>query len=46
VVRIFHNGFAVQFIEMQRISDLTRLVSRNAAPGRAVHIDEPEETPA
>ena len=46
VVRIFHNGFAVQFIEMQRVSDLTRLVSRNAAPGRAVHIDEPEETPA
>jgi hypothetical protein len=43
VVRLLRNGFAVQFIETQRTSDLTRLVSRNAAPGRAMHIDEPEE---
>jgi hypothetical protein len=43
VVRVFHNGFAVKFIEMQGLGDLARLVSRNAAPGRVMHIDEPAE---
>ena len=44
VVRIFHNGFAVKFVETQRISELTRLISRDlAALELATRSDVPGE---
>lgn len=46
VVRTFHNGFAVQFVEAYRQSDLTRLISRESAPGRKLREDAAEEAVA
>ena len=43
VVRVFHNGFAVKFVEAQRLGDLARLVSRESAPGRVIQDEQPEE---
>jgi hypothetical protein len=34
LVRVFDNGFAVQFVETYRIADLTRLISRGSAMAR------------
>ncbi|MBI5319511.1 PilZ domain-containing protein [Bradyrhizobium sp.] len=46
VIRVFHSGFAVQFVEEYRLSDLTRLVSRELAPARTSQPDNAEEVPA
>lgn len=45
VVRNFHNGFAVKFVEAYRLTDLTRLISRESAPGRKLRADA-EKVPA
>ncbi len=45
VVRIFHSGFAVKFVEVQRVGDLTRLIARDVSMlERAAQHDVPEET--
>ena len=46
VIRVFHNGFAVRFVETHRLSDLTRLISREFGAGRASQPSEVEEIPA
>jgi hypothetical protein len=46
VVRIINNGFAVQFVEPYRTADLTRLISRESAPGRRLGEDAAEEAVA
>lgn len=46
VVRTFHSGFAVQFVEAYRQGDLTRLISRESAPGRVLREDAAEEAVA
>lgn len=42
VVRTFHNGFAVKFVECYKTADLTRLISRENAPGRKLREDAEE----
>jgi hypothetical protein len=40
-------SFAVKFVEMQRVGDLTRLISRDVTTLlRVVQRDVPEDTPA
>lgn len=46
VVRVFQSGFAVQFVEVYRQSDLTRLISRESAPGRKLREGAAEEAVA
>jgi len=46
VVRQFHNGFAVKFVETYRLADLGRLISRESAPGRKLRKDAAEKEPA
>jgi hypothetical protein len=46
VIRTFDNGFAVKFVEAYRLADLTRLISRESAPGRRQRQDAAEEVPA
>ena len=46
VVRIFHNGFAVEFVETYKSAELARLISRENAPGRKLRERAAEETAA
>jgi hypothetical protein len=46
VIRVFHNGFAVQFVESHRLADVTRLISREFVERRALQPSEVEEVPA
>ena len=46
VVRVFNGGFAVQFVEAQRLGDLARLVSRESARRTGRQNDIAEEAPA
>jgi hypothetical protein len=46
VIRTFANGFAVAFVETYRLADVTRLISRECAPGRQLREDVAEEVPA
>jgi hypothetical protein len=46
VIRTFQNGFAVKFIETHKLADLTRLISRESAPGRKLREDAAEKVPA
>jgi hypothetical protein len=49
VVRTFQNGFAAAFVEIHRLADLTRLISRESAPGRTLREDREdvgEQVPA
>lgn len=43
VVRIFHNGFAVKFVDTYEVADLNRLISRESAPGRKLRENAGEE---
>jgi hypothetical protein len=36
VVRHFHNGFAVRFVQTYELADVGRLISRESTPGRKV----------
>jgi PilZ domain-containing protein len=46
VVRTFHGGFAVEFVETHNLGDLIRLISRESAPGRKLREDAADEVPA
>jgi hypothetical protein len=46
VIRTFQNGLAVKFIETHKLADLTRLISRESAPGRKLREDAAEKVPA
>lgn len=46
VIRTFQSGFAVKFIETHKLADLTRLISRESAPGRKLREDAAEKVPA
>ena len=46
VVRIFHNGFAVEFVETYKSAELARLISRENAPGRKLRARAGEEAVA
>jgi PilZ domain len=46
IVRVFNGGFAVQFVEAHRLSDLSRLISREFAAGKAPQTHIAEKVPA
>ena len=46
VVRHFHHGFAVKFVESYKLEDLGRLISRDSAPGRKLRENAGDEVPA
>jgi hypothetical protein len=46
VIRNFSSGFAVRFIATHRLADVTRLISRENAPGRKLRQDAREKVPA
>jgi len=46
VVRTFQDGFAVEFVEIHSMADLTRLISRESAPGRKLREDAAERVSA
>lgn len=46
VIRNFSSGFAVRFVATHRLADVTRLISRESAPGRRLRQDAAKKVPA